>query len=135
MGCCSRVEWKKEVNLDLADNDETHVLEAKGVALKVQVKVVHLNLVFAQVPDEKALLREVPVDLSMLLANGVLVSKAEVVGIVVALLPPNVHFKRAAFFNVEFPSILGHDFCERLLAQFSVFQIEFGGISSVKRDL
>ena len=74
-------------------------METIWLTLGSLVFVVHLDLVLAQVLDVEALFGVVPVDLSMSLADGILVSQAEVVWIVYLLLSAYVHFQRTVLLD------------------------------------
>ena len=90
MANMSLVEGQKEVHLDLADDDEAHIVEAVRLRIHRQIFIVHLYLILTQVLDEEAVLGNVPRNLCMLLADCILVGQTEVVRIVSSLLPANV---------------------------------------------
>ena len=84
---------KEEEHLDLADDDQAHVRETIRRAVQSQVLIVHLDLVLAEVLDEEAVIGDVPRDLRVFLADGILVGQTKVVRVSVAPLSPDVHFQ------------------------------------------
>ena len=67
-------------------------------------------LVLAEIFDEKAVLLKVPSDLRVLLADRVLIRKAEIIRVITSLLPPDINLQRTVLLDIELSSVLGDDF-------------------------
>ena len=113
---CWSVLGEQEVHFDFADDDQAHVGQPVRLAIRRHFVAIHMDLVLAQVLDKESMLLEVPADLRVLLADGVLLCEAEVVRVVDALLPANVDFERTVFLDEELAVVLSHNFGECRLA-------------------
>ena len=92
-----------------------------------------MNLVFGKIFDEKAMFLEVPGDLRMLLADGVLVCQTKIVRVLGPLLTPNVDFQRTVLFDVELSAVLSNYLGEGRLSGLLLAQV--GMASLVWSDL
>ena len=119
----SGVLGEQEPHSDLRDHNQTHVFQSVGLRVISQVFIIDLNFVLAEIFDEKSMSSNVPSDLSMLLADCVLVGEAEIIR-VVFFLSADVNLQRAVLFDVKRSTIFCDNFAIcRLAIFFGVFQV------------